>query len=254
MLDLPISGVVLARNEAATVGFTLSSLKKVCDELIFVDGSSTDGTTELAMRYATKLCRREPKAIVELERMFALSEASKEWVIYLDGDELLSKELSSHVRSLAQDDAVSADGVLELPIYKGRVIRWGYYKANYQTRFYRKAAVTYKGILHELPEVQGLTKYIDFPILHFTKEPWNPIPQRTKRWMKIEAMQTKLKASRTKYLLYSFVDVGKNLYSFFVTNKAYRDGVVGVEMHLKLILCLFMRKFYRAALSKREGK
>ncbi len=251
---MTLCGLVLARNEAPTVERTLRSLSGLCDEIVFVDGSSTDGTIDIAKRYANKVFIRQPCSIVELERMFALSKTNCDWVLYLDGDEYLSRGLRCNVHKMIQRQDVSAFGIVEDLVYKGRVLSWGYFRRNYQVRLYRKKAATYLGIVHEAPKIDGLLANVDYPIIHLSKEPWCPIPHRTKRWLKIRAAQTKLSQSRLRYLLYCFFDGGKNLYRFFLVDKACNDGLVGIELNMKLVLYLFMEKLYIALMSSGEQK
>ena len=48
--DVEVSGVIPAMNEAANIGWVLERLPAVVDEVVLVDGNSTDGTVQEAKR------------------------------------------------------------------------------------------------------------------------------------------------------------------------------------------------------------
>jgi glycosyltransferase involved in cell wall biosynthesis len=246
-----LSGVVLARNEARTVERTLKSLSKVCDEIVFVDGASTDGTLEIAKKYSSKVFERPQKTIVETERAFAISKATGDWIIYLDGDEWLSDELSNNISDLISKEGVDGYGLVEQLFYKNMVLKWGYYRNNYQVRLYRKDAVKYNGVIHEQPQIKGQVRNVDFPLLHFNKEPWNPIPKRTKRWLKVYALQTKRTHSRPRHFFGSLYRLANNFRSLLFKDNALGDGIVGFEMNTKLAFYYFLHDLYVTFLSER---
>jgi glycosyltransferase involved in cell wall biosynthesis len=78
----------------------LESIRDVVDEIIVVDGYSSDDTVEIAESYGAKVFRRKPWSHVEPDRMFALSKASYDWILYLDDDEILGRRLKSELRDL----------------------------------------------------------------------------------------------------------------------------------------------------------
>jgi hypothetical protein len=54
----------------------------------------------IAMSYGAKVFRRKPWGHVEPDRMFALSKARYDWILYLDYDELLGRKLKNDIRWL----------------------------------------------------------------------------------------------------------------------------------------------------------
>jgi glycosyltransferase involved in cell wall biosynthesis len=82
-----VSVVVPALNEARNIGWVLDRLPECVDEVIVVDGRSTDGTIEAALRArpdATVVCETRPGKGAALRAGFERS--SGEFVVMLDAD------------------------------------------------------------------------------------------------------------------------------------------------------------------------
>src|SRR5262245_32095553 len=96
MPKVPVSVVVLTKNEEANVDMCLGSVHGWADEIIVVDDESNDKTVALAQKYADKILHK--KMINEGEhRNWAYAQAKNEWVLSLDCDEYLTEELKEEI-------------------------------------------------------------------------------------------------------------------------------------------------------------
>jgi glycosyltransferase involved in cell wall biosynthesis len=84
-----LSGVVVTYNRCDVVETCLSAMR-LCDELIVVDKSSTDGTAEIGRRMADRFLSVPWTPTVEGTRAEAVSQASGDWILLLDDDECLN--------------------------------------------------------------------------------------------------------------------------------------------------------------------
>jgi (heptosyl)LPS beta-1,4-glucosyltransferase len=101
---------------------------------------STD-TVEIARSYGAKVFQRKPWGHVEPDRMFALSKASYDWILYLDDDELLGRKLKNDLRDLiekAENHDYAALSTIRVDYDKRckQVVLGPFY--NRQIRIYRK--------------------------------------------------------------------------------------------------------------------
>ncbi|MEM2158267.1 MAG: glycosyltransferase family 2 protein [Sulfolobales archaeon] len=153
-----ISFITFTKNSAGRISSLLDHIKDIVDEIVVVDGFSTDGTVEIAKRYGAKVYYRRPWGYVEPDRMFALKMCSHQWVLYLDDDERLCKKLKDDMRILlrtAEEKNISAFSIVRINFSRNKKLLLGPFYPDRQIRIFRKDKVTFKGLVHELPIVHG---------------------------------------------------------------------------------------------------
>ncbi|NTU47213.1 glycosyltransferase family 2 protein [Candidatus Roizmanbacteria bacterium] len=91
-----ISVSMITKNAEHTIEQTLRSVHGWVDEIVIVDDHSTDRTVEIAKQYsATVHLHAQPSE--GLQRVYALSKIKNEWILVLDSDEVVSKELREEI-------------------------------------------------------------------------------------------------------------------------------------------------------------
>lgn len=83
-----ISAYLITKNEATHLPAVLASLVGV-DEIVVVDSGSTDGTVEIARASGARVIHQDWLGFAK-QKDFALRQCSHEWVLNMDGDEILS--------------------------------------------------------------------------------------------------------------------------------------------------------------------
>ena len=74
----------------------MESVKWV-DEVVIVDGTSTDRTVEIAKRYASKIIVRENPLMFHINKQRAFEVATKDWILYLYADERVDEKLKKEI-------------------------------------------------------------------------------------------------------------------------------------------------------------
>ncbi|WP_243665828.1 glycosyltransferase [Vulcanisaeta sp. JCM 16159] len=77
-------------------------LDNVVDEIVIVDGYSSDDTVEIAKSYGAKVFQRKPRGYVEPDRAFAIRQCKNDWVLYLDTDKRLNSKLKRDLRKIIE--------------------------------------------------------------------------------------------------------------------------------------------------------
>src|SRR4051812_41972320 len=107
---LPLTLLIIARNEAAVIGRCLDSVPFAAEKLV-IDSGSTDGTQEIAQAHGARVVHQEWLGFGP-QRNFATTQASHDWILALDADETLSpellEELQSKLPALIQSNAAGA--------------------------------------------------------------------------------------------------------------------------------------------------
>ncbi|MDO5295004.1 MAG: glycosyltransferase [bacterium] len=107
-----ISLCMIVKNEEDCLANCMESIRNVVDEIIIVDTGSTDGTKEIATKYTNhiydfKWCNDFAKA-----RNTAFSKASKDYILWLDADDVLKPEDQEKMLALKEELDDSIDVVM----------------------------------------------------------------------------------------------------------------------------------------------
>ena len=97
-----LTAIVTCFNEEKIIESCLKSLTWA-DEILVVDSFSTDGTLEIAKKYADRTLQHEylnPAA----QKNWIIPKAKYDWILILDSDEKVSVELSSEIRELLRQN------------------------------------------------------------------------------------------------------------------------------------------------------
>lgn len=105
----PLSVFIIAFNEADRIGRTLESVADLADEIIVVDSHSTDATREIAAAKGARVIARDWPGY-GAQKSFAQDQCRHLWVMNLDADEVVSRELASDIRALFAGGAPPLDG------------------------------------------------------------------------------------------------------------------------------------------------
>ncbi len=86
-----LSAVVVGQDNARTLGRVLDQLCRVADEVVVVDGGSSDDSLAIASRRdGVRLIEHAFPGSIAAQKNFAFDQAGGEWILVLDTDELLS--------------------------------------------------------------------------------------------------------------------------------------------------------------------
>ncbi len=104
-MPIPISAIVLTKNEEANLPDCLASLAWA-DEIVVVDSFSTDRTVEIAQQFGARVVQH-PFQDYAAQHNFAQGQAAHDWVILIDADERVSADLAQEIRALADDGTLA---------------------------------------------------------------------------------------------------------------------------------------------------
>ena len=138
-----LSVVMIAKNEAPVIADCLERLDWA-DEIVVLDGGSSDETVEVARKYTDKVFIESDWQGYGVQRQRAQSHASGDWVLMIDADEHVSAELKQSIQHvLQQDDRNKAYSMAILPWCFGRFLRHGGWYPAYKVRLYAKDKAAY---------------------------------------------------------------------------------------------------------------
>lgn len=134
---IKLSVVIITLNEEKNIGKCLDTAWQVADEIVVVDSFSTDRTREI--------CEEKRAVFIEHpfhghigQKNFAISQASYDFVLSIDADEILSNQLISSIRKVKQNPSYNAYTINRLSHYVDRFIRHGHWFPDKKIRLFKK--------------------------------------------------------------------------------------------------------------------
>ena len=180
-------------NEEENLPGCLDSVHDLADEIIIVDGSSSDRTVEIAKKYRANVIVTENLPNFHINKQKAIDLATKDWIFQLDADERVSKELAKEIK-LKLADNPPADGywMARKNWFLGRFLMKGGQYPDYTLRLYRKG----KGHLpqvhvHEQAEVVGHVEYLENSLLHYPYKNFSSYLTKWNRYNDLLVVQIK---------------------------------------------------------------
>jgi glycosyltransferase involved in cell wall biosynthesis len=160
-----LSAIVITRNEAANIAECLRSLA-FCDEVIVVDSGSDDDTVQRA-EVAGARVSTHPFAGFGAQKNYALSLATGDWVLSLDADERVTRELAAEIEAALAAGAADGYAMPRLSSFCGRPMRHSGWYPDYVLRLFRLGAARFSdNLVHERVICDGKIARLTQPIIH----------------------------------------------------------------------------------------
>ena len=118
---MPLSVIVITKNEEASIGACLASVDWA-DEIIVVDSGSTDGTAEICRRHRASVHVAADWQGFGPQKNRALALAKGEWILSLDADERVTPELRREIEAAIADPGEVGQTVKTGAIITGRLL------------------------------------------------------------------------------------------------------------------------------------
>lgn len=153
MNRIPVSAVVLTRDEERNLPACLASIKDLVDEIFVVDSGSTDRTVAIARGAGAQVVTHEFSGhSAQWQWALAALPLRHAWVLGLDADQRLTPELATELRTLFADPGRTASFagfyVSRRNIFRGKWIRWGGYYPKRFIKLFRRDR-----LLHEAADL-----------------------------------------------------------------------------------------------------
>ena len=183
---IPVTALILTYNEEANIGRTLAALARI-DEVVIIDSGSSDPTVAIA-RSAHRNVRivERPFDTHTLQWNFGLEQIRTPWVLALDADYELSKELAEEIARLTPpDDLAGYKANFEYRIF-GRPLRACVYPP--RTVLFRKDKGRYRDDGHtQILETGDDVLPLAGRIFHDDRKPLSRWIQSQDRYAALEA-------------------------------------------------------------------
>ena len=153
---VPLSAVLITRNEEDTLGDAIESVR-FCDEIVVVDSGSTDRTETIARERGARVLVNAPWPGFVAQRNVAVDAAQHDWVLALDADERITEDLKAEIQDLRRKGFGAAGyRIHRAAFYLGRWIKATDWWPDPQVRLFDRRRARWEGeLVHESVRVRG---------------------------------------------------------------------------------------------------
>lgn len=263
-----ISVAIATYNEESNIGDCLESVRGLADEIVIVDGTSSDKTVEIAKTFDAKVHITTNPSNFHINKQKSFDLSSGDWILYLDADERVSKKLAEEIKKIIsmtdsevedyqkniKDKALfirhqeildTRDGKIgddtkeymafffpRLNFFLGKYLKYGGVYPDGVIRLFKKerAYLPCKDV-HEQMVVKGRVGWLQNELLHIDSPTFSRYLQRNSKYIDLIASQ--MKNERLPKNLYQFLNycIYKPLHWFLMTqirHKGLMDGIPGL--------------------------
>ncbi len=222
----PVSAVVITLNEETAIEACLRALSW-CDEIVVVDSGSADSTVAMATARGAKVFSQAWLGYGR-QKAFAVSQASNDWVLCIDADEIVSLELQAGIETALREPAHAAYEMPRCNRFMGRYLRHGEGYPDWNLRLFdRRRAHWSDDPVHENVKTDEKVGRLDGDLLHESAETLQSYLEKQNRYttLQAEALYRKgVRPSAGKLVLSPLVRFLK----FYVVRLGFLDGVPGL--------------------------
>lgn len=263
-----LSVVLATFNEEMNIAQCLKSVEDIADEIIVVDGSSTDNTAAIARNHGAIVIVTKNHPIFHINKQKAMDLARFPWVLQLDADERVSKSLASeivHVINMSnqeieeyqkklkdknlflrhqklleqrdgnigtEDGLYAAFFIPRLNFFLGKYLHFGGVYPDGVIRLVKKDNAHFpQKSVHEQIEINGKVGWLQNPLFHHDSPTFERYIKRNARYVDLIAME--LKKDRKGKNLWQILNyiIFKPIHWFLLTqirHKGILDGYQGL--------------------------
>lgn len=235
---MKLSVVLATYNEEQNLARCLEAISPLADEVVIVDGNSTDKTVEIARTFKAKVIETTNKPIFHINKQMAIETATGDWVLQLDADEVVDANLSKFIQKLKLTNSFEFDAywLKRKNFFLGKFLtKGGQYPDPVIRLFKRGAAKLPAKDVHEQMEVTGTIGTASGHLLHYNAPTFARYITNANRYTGLTAHTLYTNGVRVSFVNDVRFLVVKPLGTFFklyFRHRGYVDGFPGLVFAL----------------------
>ncbi len=230
-MPVPITAVIIVRNEEERIKKAMASAQAVADEIIVVDDGSSDGTADVARAAGARVVSRALNGNFAAQRNAGAVLAKNDWILVIDADEILPEASVAELRRVFSGE-VDADAasfrivnvLFDTPLF--------YSSGDCRTvRLYRRSRCSFGGEVHEKLSVPGSILPLDGQIWNYPARRMDHVFVKALQYTEVEAVRfcESVASVSEREIRYQLTWKSlKRFWKLYIKNKGYKDGLPGL--------------------------
>lgn len=223
----PTLGVALiALNAAARLPDCLAALG-FADEVVLIDGGSTDATVEIARAHGARVVIEREWPGFGPQKNRALAQLSTDWILSLDTDEVVTPELAASIRAAIRAPGAEMYAVDRLSSFCGSWIHHSGWYPDWIPRLFRRGTARFSDdLVHERLMYDGPAARLAGKLLHYSYEDFESVLRKLDAYSSAGAKQRRAAGQQGGF----GKALGRGLWAFvrtYVLRRGFLDGRAG---------------------------
>lgn len=228
-----LSVAIATYNEETIIKRCLETVSEWVDEIVIVDGESTDNTVNMAKKFPkVKIISSPNKPNFHLNKQIAIDACKSDWILQLDADEVVTPELNVEITKIINNNPEeNGFWINRRNYFLGKFLTKGGIYPDATIRLYRRGhgKLPCQNV-HEQAEIIGKIGYLKSDLLHYSDPTFSRYLLRNDRYTSLIAaklLKDHIKINFLNFLRYFII---KPIYWFFlayIRHRGYIDGFPG---------------------------
>lgn len=224
-----ISALIITYNEIGYIEKCIDSVS-FADEIIVVDSYSNDGTYEYLQNRNKVHVIQHPFENFTAQKSFALQQATNDWVLFLDADEVVNEKLQDEIKeTVSNPNACEAYWFYRKFMFQNTPLNYSGWQTDKNHRLFRKskARFTDKKIVHESLEVDGTSCILKEKLTHYCYKNYEDYKGKMLRYGQLKAKEAFYKEKQFNYISLLVKPLWK-FFNHYILRLGFLDGKRGV--------------------------
>ncbi|RJQ25584.1 glycosyltransferase family 2 protein [Candidatus Parcubacteria bacterium] len=238
---MSLSIIILTKNEENTIVDSLESAS-FADEIIIVDDNSTDRIDEIIKKINNpkiKLTKHSLDHDFSAQRNFALKITKSDWILFLDADERISKELQKEIIEKIKDNNIDGYFIKRSDFLWGKKLRYGETGNIKLLRLGKRGSGIWKGKVHETWNIKGKTSELENDLTHLPHQTIKEFLSEINYYSDLRAKELFDKGVESNLLSIIIYTKGKFMVNYFL-KLGFLDGIPGFVFAILMSFYSFM--------------
>ena len=226
-----ITALIITYNE---IGYIENCLKSIAfaDEIIVVDSYSTDGTYKFLLEQPNVRVIQHPFKNYTAQKAFTLSQASNDWVLFVDADEIVTAALQQEITQTVNSSKEHAAYWFRRKfMFKEKHLRFSGWQTDKNYRLFQKSKVKFsdKRIVHETLEINGSSAILKNKLTHYCYRDFKNYKNKMLVYGRMKAKEALLKGKGFNPILLIAKPTFTFLYNY-IFRLGILDGLKGITV------------------------
>ena len=247
-----VTAIILARNEEQHIAECIKSIQ-CADEILVIDDGSTDKTVELAEGLGSKVIAHPLNNDWSQQRRFGISQASCDWILFIDSDERVSPELVKSIKKAIQGE-LKAYWLRRYNLFHHNQATHGVVRPDKVLRLMPREGATVEGAVHEAfisPYPQGT---LEGKLYHYTYDNWHQFFEKFNKYTTAAANKYREQNKQCSFLGDIIFRPMWAFFKIYILQGGILDGKIGFLLsvyHMMYTMTKYVKLYY---LNKSNGR